>query len=299
MNTPQFLHLNMKKHIISFYNCSASNLRKCKQFIQYFPERLLSEIEISRLPKDFYQVHSFDDLLQRKRSDTIFIFGSGGSISDINAGEWAEISKHNTLSFNNFFVQKLIDIDYHIVREIGDVDFIGYERNSFHKNIADVINSSPYYENSVFCFQRDWQGWAAKFFVGSKILRRGTKIFPFKNKVRGFHPPTDNIKYGLTHGPGTLTDCINLAYLLGFKDIVLCGVDLNDRRYFWMKPDMDYYEIDGLTIAGGETSANTVVSSEPHRTANSLIPFLQNWRNILAQNDTTLYVQNPNSVLNE
>jgi hypothetical protein len=40
------------------------------------------------------------ELRGTKKSDTIFIFGSGASLNDIPAAEWQNISAHDTLGFN-------------------------------------------------------------------------------------------------------------------------------------------------------------------------------------------------------
>jgi hypothetical protein len=84
------------------------------------------------------------ELRVTRKSDTIFIFGSGYSINDITEPEWSHFEQHDPFSFSWFLYQ----------------DFV--------------------------------------------------------------------------HIAGTLTDCAKFAYLLGWKNIVLAGVDLYDRGYFWL-----------------------------------------------------------------
>ena len=42
---------------------------------------------------------------------------------------------------------------------------------------------------------------------------------------------------GLRHIAGTLSDAVNCAFCLGWRHIVLVGVDLYDSRYFYLPPD--------------------------------------------------------------
>ena len=81
--------------------------------------------------------------------------------------------------------------------------------------------------------------------------------------------PTRSFAQGVRHAPGTLSDVVNCAYLLGWKDIVLVGVDLYDSRYFWLEQDQTLdYDAEAGTLVPAEV--NTIRGNqydEPHNTA--------------------------------
>ena len=96
--------------------------------------------------------------------------------------------------------------------------------------------------------------------------------------------PSTSLKDGLVHVSATLEECVNFAFLMGWKAIVLAGVDLYDRRYFWLPPDQPGY---------GDTTTDI-----PHRTASTgIVDSLGAWRDRFAAEGVQLFVHNPRSLL--
>ena len=54
-----------------------------------------------------------------KTEKTIFIFGSGSSISGLNNREIKKISNFHTMGCNYFAIQDFIRLDFQVFREIG------------------------------------------------------------------------------------------------------------------------------------------------------------------------------------
>jgi len=269
-------------------------LRSFKNKCQSFPINLYGAYLSHKTPPQYYNNLTFADLKKRKVSDTLFILGSGASICDIPVEDWEFMKQHNTMSFNYFIVQKYVDIDFHIIRELGAKTISDHET---YESYAKVINQNPHYENSINIVQGGFRAFAGNSFIGKLCLRRGANVFRFKNTAKS--QLSHDIKNGISHGPGTLADCINLAYLIGFKDIVLVGVDLYDRQYFWFK-DKNIYDIKNVTDTNKDglyTEDRT--SSETHRTSSGLIPFLEKWQQELSKKEVKLYTLNPKSLLKE
>ena len=61
-------------------------------------------------------------LRKTRRSDTVFLFGSGYSLNDLSAEEWEHIAAHDTIGFNYSSRQHWVRTDYHIVGEIFTAD---------------------------------------------------------------------------------------------------------------------------------------------------------------------------------
>jgi len=117
--------------------------------------------------------------------------------------------------------------------------------------------------------------------IGYRLLPETNPIFLWRtvtNRTR----PSRSLREGLVHLDGTLSECVNFAALLGWKHIVLAGVDLYDRRYFWL---------DGDVPRAGDTT-----SQAPHRTA-GVIDSIREWQRRFESDNIRLYSYNPRSLL--
>ena len=112
----------------------------------------LSLIDTVRVKK--YRVVSEKELFARKKSETIFIFGSGYSINLISEEEREKIQEHNTMGFNWFFKGDIVRIDYHLIREIAHVDFGRDQWFPQIKEYADGINGNPRYRDTILLIQK-------------------------------------------------------------------------------------------------------------------------------------------------
>ena len=258
----------------------------------YFELRLLKVRSIpwllDKINKHDYHYLSEVELQATRKSNTLFIFGSGYSINNISSDEWRHFEQHDTLSFNFFMYQDKVRIDYHLIREIGnqnDLDPAMWKPQL--STYADLLHNNSLYSQSIFLVQGGWKAINGNRLLGMKILRKAAKVFRFHNSYRGNHYlPTSSLSQGLVHGAGTLTDCINFAYLLGWKKIVLVGVDLYDRRYFWLGKD---------EVRNDDPAGNNVL----HKTTDGVISCLRNWCNFFSKQGVELYVYNPRSLLTE
>jgi hypothetical protein len=227
-------------------------------------------------------------LFAERRSDTVFIFGSGYSIKAMDATEWRAIARHDTMSFNWFHYQRAIRMDYHVVRESYLVKTLAHLR-AVVRHYCQSIVTNPYYAETKFLIQKEWRASTGNLIVGEGLLPDDRPICRFGTKVRGrYAPPSRSIEEGLVHGPGTLVDTINLAVIGGWTRIVLVGVDLYDRRYFWLGPDEGN--------RGREDAALGV--DAPHNTVqNKVVEYIASWQALLQAEGRSMLVYNPRSLL--
>jgi hypothetical protein len=59
-------------------------------------------------------------LRARRRTETVF--GSGASLNEIAAGDWAEIARHDTFGFNWFVHERFVRREFRLIRGIPDTD---------------------------------------------------------------------------------------------------------------------------------------------------------------------------------
>jgi hypothetical protein len=230
-----------------------------------------------------YRILTESDLRATRKSDKVFIFGSGASLNDVPPDHWREMSAHDTIGFNWFVHQRFVRCDYHFVRETGADDLDARSWRPRLEEYCDLARRNPHYAATTFLVQSGFRATNGNRAIGLRLLPDRRPIFLFRS-VRGRREPTRRFSDGLPHNYATLEECVNFAYLMGWTEIVLVGVDLYDRRYFWLPPD--------VPVAGSDSTEG------PHLTARTgLIDLLGEWRERFARENVQLFVYNERSLL--
>ena len=180
-----------------------------------------------------YSFVSEKDWMKYKTSDTIFIFCSGPSINDITQEQLDIIKKHDSMGLNFAFLSK-IPMTYY---------YLGYEptsmvsmRNAFSEDIRSVYKESLWFELDR-CLYR---------FVHPRLT---PELFPPEPKIAiidSFKTINITNQRSFTAGDfketliyrGVVGFGLQMAAILGYKKIVLLGVDLNTYHHFF-----DDYEV--------------------------------------------------------
>jgi len=230
--------------------------------------------------------------------------GSGYSVNDITEEEWQHIKNvGDTLSFNEFFKGKFIPITYHIFGEVGSRR-LNYRpiailmNGKYIKNYFEELLGNPCYKDTIYFLRYRLSNrpapkalavWALSYL---KIFRNKPvclyRIVPSGRVTTTVLEPSDSIQ-AIPHYGATLFDGVNIAYILGYKRIVLVGVDLYDRRYFWLGTEQSH-EVD---------SKLGKKYSDIHDTAKNVVRGMSMWREHLTKKGVTLYIYNPRSLLND
>ncbi len=234
-----------------------------------------------------YNLLSEAALRARRRSNRVFVFGSGYSINNISESEWSHFEEHDTLSFNWFCRQDFVRADYHLVREVcRDVADPAIWQPQLEE-YSQLLQQNPRYADAIFLVHAGLRATMGNRIVGLGKLPAGAPIFRFYNRTYGpGQQPSPSLSRGLFHA-GTLADCVNLAYLLGWKEIVLVGVDLYDRRYFWL----DYQQTRADERPGYESPDGY------HYIADATVSIMHRWRELFTRDGVELSVYNPHSLL--
>lgn len=228
--------------------------------------------------RNLYHSLSEDDLRTARKSDTVFVCGTGYSILDISPEEWGRIGQHDVLSFRDFPKQNFVKADFHVTGEIDDVD-----------EYAKAINDNPLYDETLFLVQEGIKAVMGNRLLGWQKLRKGRKIFRYRRRGRGMMIPfSRSFADGVVHGFGSIVGVVNIAYLLGWRNIVLVGIDLYDHRYFFMPPDKTRdVEKSGLTYASAFTQGRQIVDQ------------IGMWSDLLQADGVHVYAYNPRSLLTD
>lgn len=237
----------------------------------------------------------------RRRSDTVFIFGSGYSLNDLTPGEWARVAEHDVFGFGGFIYQRWVRVDFHLLRSWDPTPESVYRWPRTTRTFATLLEANPRFHDAVSVVQTEHSGIFANTMIGLRLLPRGSRLLAYWTARRLSDAPSRRWRDGIVHAQGALVDCVNVAYLLGWKHIVLIGVDLYDHRYFWAPPDatMDFDDDGNLTRLTPE-QANGSRWHDTHLSARrGVVELLARWGREFARDGVTLSVYNPRSLLAE
>jgi hypothetical protein len=170
-----------------------------------------------------------------KTSDTVFILGSGPSVNDFAKEQWEHISKHDSIGLNWWPLHDFVPTYYYtnyprdprifkrfartlgpkIKRDYGDTLFLVSGDRARCRGIHPRVFPDIFPDNANLCF-----------YAYPKPIR-------FENE-----PKHADFADGVFHR-GALTLALDLMLKIGYRNVVLVGIDLNDRSHFYDKrPEM-------------------------------------------------------------
>ncbi len=267
------------------------NLLRYNSYLTYLYIKAIISSKIN------YQIIDNKSLIRYRRSNRVYVFGSGYSLNDLTKEEWAEIEKHDTLGFNAFVRQQWIRVDFHLIRGWREGANLNY--NPRHNlELAQLINDSSFYSNTILIMQDEHFAHTSRLLLADTMLNKSSQISYYHTAKKGPNPTLSMVN-GLRHLSGTLTDAVNFAFCLGWQEIVLVGVDLYDTRYFWLEPDKTF-SIDYNTgdISQSLTSDRGQRYDEPHSTVtNGVLDEMSQWADYMKSYGVELLVYNPKSLL--
>lgn len=242
-----------------------------------------------------YRVLDAEQLVATRRSDTVFVFGSGASLNDITAAQWSHIRQHDTFGFTGFIYQKWVPVGYHLIR--GGVEGSLVWR-AYAEDYIRSLNDNPYFADTVLILQGEYFAMFANQLLGYKFIRRQARVFRYQT-ARGEGLPTRSFDQGIRHNAGTLCDSVNVAACMGWKQIVLAGVDLYDARYFWLPPNTTLGVNEQGLMTAGENNYRGSRYDEHHNTVrNGVVETMGEWGEYLRREQgIELSVLNPRSLL--
>ncbi len=194
-----------------------------------------------------YKIYSLKELIDNKKSDTLFICGTNRSVNEIDESSWNKIADHDSLGLNYFIYHTFCPTFYAL--EYGRDDLV----NKHHTQL--IRNRNIDYKNSIFL-------------ISSRHRRRGIhprilpEFFVDNSKVSFFlypkvlqcpdsRPFTANDFKKTMYYRGSLNLYLYFARLLEYKKIVLLGCEMDSEIPFYE----DYHESQWMhTIEGYQRS---------------------------------------------
>lgn len=258
------------------------------RYVNYLRRRLFERVHRDHV--NYYVYLNSAELQQTKSSDTLFIFGCGASLNEVTPEEWERLAAGDTLGFNQFIRQDFLDLRYYLVREIGGIDHKNTAvSNGAYDRFRDAVRARRLAE-TVFLLQGDLLADVSIEVQHRFLLPEGCRMWFYRTLSRKTSAlPSASLDDGLIHAGGTLTDAVSFGYAMGYNSIVLVGVDLYDRRYFWLGEDETRQE----------DVARAASHADVHNTAKPVVELMKRWTVFLEERGVSLTVYNPRSLMAE
>jgi len=240
--------------------------------------------------------------LAKRKSDTLFVLGSGPSINDITVLQWMTIRMHDSFGFNRWYHSHFVPDYYMFELPRNHEDQESFVRNlchiwpSYSETIKIIKPISPfdridlstlpkqlipdlYYCQSYFIGGADLCEYRNRLQAAEKLSQERQESFPsLKHQTRA-----------------SLDQVINFGIDHEYREIVLCGVDLLTPNYF--------FEEQGIILRAGLELPRVNPHNMVHRTidpslgALTINKIVEVQRDIARRRGCQLYVGNSSSAL--
>jgi hypothetical protein len=239
--------------------------------------------EISKLKKkcSYYKTKTLaqqlPEIKKKKKSDTLVIFGNGSSLAGYTKSEWDEVSQFDTLVVNDGIIIPVVPTYFFL--EAGCKDSL---INNIHLRADDLKETAIlyrmdeifkyYYKHSPRQLKENVVGYACVV-PGYKSLH---DLSYFYTKVAKTRIDQSALEKGIIIDSfGSIVRAMIFGISLGYKEIILCGVDLKSGQYFFdvLKKDLESkgFMIPVNSISNQSKVHNTVDKSRRSITADDVM----------------------------
>jgi len=247
-----------------------------------------------------------NDILQYKSSDTVFILGSGPSINDITKPQWNKIAECDSIGFNYWFAHDFVPDMYMFqipVSASGKEKMANILTDNFdqYKNIPFILRGSGLATGHLASakelkalFQKLKLYYLNEYPIAGRCSITPDLLYRYMEAL-GFMT-FGNIPEFIPKWRSTLGLLIMLAYNIGYKNIVLCGVDMDGSDHFWdYEPYIDIknkYNLPEPGVSNIKTFTDKEMSSN---TVPKYVYTLRDW--MKEKNNVEIYVANNKTIL--
>lgn len=177
-----------------------------------------------------------------KRNDTLFVLGSGASINDLQEEDWARIAAADSVGFNNWHLHSFLPSLY--VNEPGkdlellSAEFANLERRGYGARGVPIVlkDMERYRRHELDCILEAIPAslWAQTSLSWDwEVHEQDRERFRWKlrwlNRLGVIHRPY----FPILRKRASVFYVVLMALRAGYKNVVLCGIDLNNTDYFY------------------------------------------------------------------
>ena len=205
--------------------------KRNRKHLQEFAESEVKNVffKIHARFKGYRLINNYVDT--KKKSDTVFIIGSGESINELSRKDWNWIKKNNIIGLNYSFVHPVIP-DYHLMEMIPlkDMQKFFCENTKERYMNVDIFFQYKHVLKSGFDIK--------KYPYIRRVMVHVPHLYPtsspnvLKSLFNNLKKKNDVVLSHLVHHNSHIGCAVMFAQALGYKNIVMLGIDLNGGSYF-------------------------------------------------------------------
>jgi hypothetical protein len=208
------------------------------------------------------------NLEKLKQSDVLFVLGSGPSINRIVAARWQGIARHDTVGFNFWLFHPFVPTLYFIESLAFDESSVAYQTllRIWDERAGDYVDTPKVVmelqrsgRQTVFDLSPECKQNLYAAYNISAVCRTQPELSASLSylKKKGVFARSSHRNFMFKYA-SSVTTMLALASNMGYRKVVLCGIDLSDQDYFYQDADL-YPETALLTIEPrGEKHASLV-----------------------------------------
>lgn len=209
-----------------------------------------------------------------KTADTMFVLATGASINQYEPHQWATISRHDSVGMNWFMLHDFVP-DLYVMENMESRHRRLLEmRADVYSDVPVVVKtqvtnlSLPRVRSRMANIQSNPATIRRRFYYSLDLAVAGTTYEDMRWSYRvlarlGLFNTSSRVQL-LTKRRGSITYIINLAARMGYKRIVLCGVDLNHDDYFY-DSKREELEAAGLPVPSPRQGSSVHPTNDPAR----------------------------------
>lgn len=175
-----------------------------------------------------------------KTSDRLFILGSGYSINKLTKQNWAKVRESDSIGLNKWVFHDFVPTYYVLETPVRTehFQFVKKEINNkanLYKNVPFFIHY-PHLSKSNNHY-KDIKIHRSNIFYNAPYMPNTLNIKIIRRMLANWNKKKIKSMEDLIHYSGSLSYIIMMGVIMGYQEIVLLGVDLNDNRYFFHSKD--------------------------------------------------------------
>lgn len=188
-------------------------------------------------------VRSTDDLdiAALRRSDTVFILGSGSSVNDLNEADWDTIATSDSIGFNQWLIHSFVPTFYFVELGCSSLEHDRYMVELLCRRLPDlgsmpiIVESKCWIRERSVAYKLPRQLSNRLYFYAPSYHRTTSSpvlAWAMRRSSASWKRGSGDLRT-MVHHRASLSAIVLFAFLAGYRDIVLVGVDLNTPYYFW------------------------------------------------------------------
>jgi len=218
----------------------------------------------------------FNEIYKHKKSNIAVFLGCGKSINNITEEQWKSISQFDVWTSNNFIYHDFIPDFYHVeIKPNKNLDIWTHWRHDVkgkkYDNVKFIIKDHPKRKYLLDAVGRD-----SKYVYGYHMRKINVKA---KGITPNYKISSGNITCNCN---ASFTMILEMLYKFKYEKVIFFGTDLNDSRYFWSDPNIDFGGKNSRRNAkykGERVHCNSNKNNDPNQphTTSHLVTYIVGW----------------------